>query len=59
MSKETIKPLGYTVNDACIVTSLKRTKIYNLISEGKLDTIHIGRRTIIKADSIHRLMEAA
>jgi excisionase family DNA binding protein len=59
MSKSIVQPIGYSVKDACAVTSLGRTKIYSLINERKLEIVRIGSRTIIKADSIHRLMEAA
>lgn len=31
------QPIAYSVSEACRVSSLGRTKIYQLISEGKLD----------------------
>ena len=40
-------------------TGLGRTKIYELINAGKLKTVKIGRRTLVRADSIRQLLEAA
>ena len=52
-----LKPLTYSVNDAAQVSSLGRTRLYELINKGKLDRIKVGGRTLIKADSLHRLLE--
>ena len=48
--------LAYSINDTAKALSLGRTSIYALINEGKLDAFKLGRRTLIKADSIRRLM---
>lgn len=50
-------PLAYSVTDAMRVSSLGRTKLYELINKGVLDTIKIGRRTLVKASSLHKLVE--
>lgn len=49
--------LAYNINEACEASSIKRTKLYALIAEGKLESRKIGRRTLIPADSLHRLIE--
>ena len=54
-----MEPLTITVNDACKALGLGRTKIYELIGEGKLRTIKIGRRTLITTESIRRLVDDA
>jgi excisionase family DNA binding protein len=54
-----MEPLATSVNGAAKALSLGRTSIYALIKEGKLDTVKLGRRTLIKVDSIHRLIDAA
>lgn len=41
------------------VTGLGRTSIYKAISDRKLNTIKFGRRTLVTADSVRRLVEAA
>lgn len=50
-------PLGYSINDACAASSIKRTKLYELIAAGQIETAKIGKRTIVKADSLRRLIE--
>lgn len=52
-------PLAYSVSHAVRVSSLGRTKLYELIKNGRIDTLKVGRRTLVKADSLHRLLEAA
>lgn len=52
-------PLAYSVKDACRVTSLGVTRVYQLIHEGRLDARKIGRRTVVTAASIRRLIGEA
>ena len=54
--RETPKPVSTTVDDACRITGLGRTKIYELIGEGKLKTKTIGRRRLVIYASIEALM---
>lgn len=49
-------PLAYSVADAIQVSSIKRTKLYALINEKKIEVVKIGKRTLVKADSLHRLI---
>jgi excisionase family DNA binding protein len=53
------QPLTYSVADACRITSIGRTKLYELISQGKVATVVVGRRRLVRADSIRKLVEAA
>lgn len=46
------------VNDAARTLGIGRTHVYRLISEGKIDTILLGRRRLIKAASLQKLIEA-
>ncbi|HZU63185.1 MAG TPA: helix-turn-helix domain-containing protein [Novosphingobium sp.] len=48
----------FSIAEAARALSLGRTKIYELIDEGRLDTIKIGRRRLIKVASIRALLEA-
>ncbi len=50
-------PIATSVNDAAKALSLGRTSIYALIREGRLETIKLGRRTLIKVASIRRLLD--
>ena len=51
-----LQPLAYSIPDACRVTTCGKTKIYQLISEGKLASTTIGKRRVILADSLRRLI---
>lgn len=52
-----LEPLAYSIAEACHVSSLGRTRIYQLIGEGRLQTRKIGSRTIIPAASLRALIE--
>lgn len=51
-------PQVYSIKEACALSSLGKTRIYQLISNDKLQVIHIGRRTLVKAKSLHALLES-
>ena len=48
-----------SVTDAARCLGIGKTKAYDLISKGRLETISIGSRRLVKVTSIHRLVEAA
>jgi excisionase family DNA binding protein len=52
-----VEPLTVTVAGAKKALGIGNTKIYELIGKGQLRTIKIGRRTLIRTDSIHALIE--
>lgn len=52
-------PITVTIDGAKKATGLGNTKIYELIAEGKLQAVKVGRRTLVRTDSIRALMEAA
>ena len=51
-----IEPLAYSIKEACRVSSLGRTRLYELIGQGRLETRKIGKRTLIPAASLRRLI---
>lgn len=51
------EPIAYSVADACRVSSLGRTRLYQLIGEGRLEVRKIGKRTLIPAASLRALIE--
>jgi excisionase family DNA binding protein len=53
---EYLEPIAYSIADACRVSSIGKTRLYQLISEGKLEARKIGKRTLIPADSLRRLI---
>jgi len=46
------------VNEFCILTGLGRTKIYEMLNSGELESVTIGRRRLIIVDSYRRLLNA-
>lgn len=46
-----------SVNDAAREMGVGRTFTYELIKEGKLEIVKLGRRTLIRVDSIKALIE--
>ena len=53
-----MQPFTTSIIEAARALSLGRTSIYALIDEGRLDTIKIGRRRLIKVESIRALLES-
>lgn len=49
-------PLAYDMATACRVSSLGASKLYELIAEGRLSTSKVGKRRLIHADSLRRLI---
>jgi len=50
--------LTCTIAEACEGTGLGRTKLYELIAKGYLDTTTIGRRRLVLVRSLRTLLEA-
>lgn len=50
-------PLAYTIKEASRLSTIGRTRLYQLIAEGKLEAKKIGKRTVIPAVSLRRLIE--
>jgi len=51
--------LAYSIPEAATAISIGRSKLYELIAEGRVETRKIGKRTVIPAASLHRLLEVA
>jgi excisionase family DNA binding protein len=50
--------LTCTINEACEVTGLGRTKLYELIGDGHLATTIVGRRRLVVVRSLLSLLES-
>lgn len=48
--------LTYSINETAKALSLGRTSIYALIAEGRLEAFKLGRRRLVKAESVRRLI---
>ena len=53
-----MEPLAVSINDAVKMLGLGRTSVYELIKDGRLDAFKLGRRTLVRVESIRRLVEA-
>ena len=52
-----LKPITVTVTTALAVTGLGRTKFYELVKEGRIKTVSIGRRTLVVFADLEKLAE--
>jgi excisionase family DNA binding protein len=50
------KPLTITIATAREISGLGNTTIWLLIKQGKLETVHVGRRTLIRFTSLEALL---
>ena len=50
-----MEPILVSVNDAAHILNLGRTSIYALIKAGRLVTVKVGRRTLVRMDSVKTL----
>jgi excisionase family DNA binding protein len=58
MTDQSLPTVLCSVADAARSLGIGKTKAYDLISEGQLDTVSIGTRRLVKVTSIHQLVEA-
>jgi excisionase family DNA binding protein len=50
--------LAVSISDAAKALGLGRTSIYAMIAEGRLEAFKLGRRRLVKVESIRRLVAA-
>ncbi len=51
-----MEPLAFSINDTAKVLSLGRTSIYAMIADGRLEAFKLGRRRLVKAESVRHLI---
>lgn len=54
--KSEVDKLGYSIRQACQVSSLGRSTLYGHIAAGRLRVTRIGGRTIVPADALRALI---
>ena len=47
-------PLAWQIDPACHLAGIGRTMMYQLIKEGELKTIKVGRRTLIPESELQK-----
>jgi len=53
------EPISVRISTAVKLTGIGRSTLYELISAGEIETVKIGRSTLIKYGSLKRLIEGA
>jgi excisionase family DNA binding protein len=57
MHNHPAKPITVTVANAIALSGIQRTKLYELINQGKIKTITIGRRRLVIYSSLEELAD--
>lgn len=52
----TVEPISVSIEDGRRAIGVGRTKFYELIDDGQVETIKLGTRTLVKWDSLKRLI---
>ena len=53
-----MEPLALSINDTAKLLSLGRTSIYAMIADGRLEAFRLGRRRLVRMESVKRLIAA-
>lgn len=51
------EPISVRIADATRLTGIRRSKLYELMASGELETVKIGRCTLIPMESLRGLIE--
>lgn len=51
-----MEPLNYTVEGGAQALRIGRSKMFELIASGEIESITIGRRRLIPADALHTFL---
>lgn len=51
-----MEKLAYSIIETATALSVSRTSVYMMLADGRLNAFKLGRRRLIKADSIKRLL---
>lgn len=54
MAEPAIERLAYSAKQVAVMTGLSRSTVYELIAAGELDAVRVGRRVLVRADSVER-----
>lgn len=57
MKADAIAPLHVTTDSACAALGIGKTKLFELIASGELETITIGRRRLVPVCALHDFSE--
>jgi hypothetical protein len=49
-------PLAYRINDAAVASGLCRSQLYNLMRNGQLPFVEVGKVRMIRANDLRKLL---
>ena len=55
---EQIAPLSVRIKEACRMTGIGRSKLYELIAAGDIEVIKVGSMTLVPVDALREFLEA-
>lgn len=55
---EQIAPLSVRIKEACRMTGIGRSKLYELIAAGDIEVIKVGSMTLVPVDALRSFLEA-
>lgn len=58
-AKPVMEPIAVRIVEAIRLTGIGRSKLYELIASGAIETVKFGRCTLIPTGSLHGLIEKA
>lgn len=53
-----MEPLAVSIKDTVTALGVGRTTVYEMIKDGRLEAFKLGRRTLVRTESIRRLVDA-
>jgi excisionase family DNA binding protein len=53
-----IAPLTVRIREACRLTGIGRSKLYELIASGDIEVIKVGSMTLVPVDGLRAFLEA-
>ena len=51
-------PINLSINDAARALGIGRSKLYELINSGRLETVKLGTRTLVRVASIRAFSDS-
>jgi len=57
MSKIVAEPLSVRIKEACRLTGIGRSKLYELITSGDIEIVKVGAITLVPISSLKRLLQ--
>jgi excisionase family DNA binding protein len=56
-NQSTLRPISVGIPEACRLTGIGRSKLYELIAAGEIDIVKIGAITLVPMSSLEQLIE--